>query len=98
PHPGREDQGVAGPQSGDQLLVGDEPGAIGLVEVAHEPGAISLSRSANVFPAWASRVSKGAGDHSSPCCCSSRRTRSCTLASPTVLAYHTGPPRCAGKP
>src|SRR5262249_48413166 len=98
PHPGAEDQRVARPQPGDQLLVGDEPGAVSLVEVAHEPGAVSLSRSANVFPAWASRVSKGAGDQTSPRCCSSGRTRSRPWPSPTVSAYHIGPPRWAGNP
>src|SRR5215471_15562346 len=56
----------------------------------------SLSKSAKVLPASASRFNNGAGSHNSPCSSWNWLTRSYTFFRPTVFAYHIGPPRQAG--
>src|SRR5262249_31401359 len=64
----------------------------------HWAAARFASRLLKVLPPSASFVSSGAGAHRAPCCSSNSRIRSWTAFSPTVSAYHIGPPRWAGNP
>src|SRR4029077_2916941 len=53
----------------------------------------SFPTTAKVLPCSARRFNSGAGSQISPCCRWNSRTRSYTRFSPTVSAYHIGPPR-----